>query len=75
MVGLMVRRASDMFKPGQLIRSARTDRYFIVDVWPFAYPIRNGRVNPNPLRIAHGQWKLVGNNYQNLTPKHADGDE
>lgn len=56
-----------MFKRGQLILSARTDRYFLVDIWPFAYPIRNGRTHPNPLRIAHDQWKLIGNNYQAKT--------
>lgn len=64
-----------MFNSGQLIRSKRSDRFFIVEDWPFAYPIRNGRVNPNPIPIIHTELVLIGNNYKNLTPQHADGEE
>lgn len=53
-----------MFKKGQVLLSIRTDRFFIVEDWPFAFPVKNGNVLPNPLRLAHGQWKLIGNNYQ-----------
>lgn len=52
-----------MFKKGQVILSARTNRIFIVDIWPFASLIANGRVRSNPLRIGHSQWVLIGNNY------------
>lgn len=52
-----------MFKKGQVILSARTNRIFIVDIRPFASLIANGRVRSNPLRIGHSQWVLIGNNY------------
>lgn len=53
-----------MFKKGQVLLSARTDRFFIVEDWPFAFPVRNGSVLPNLFRVGHRQFKLIGNNYQ-----------
>lgn len=63
----MVRRVSDMFKPGQLVRSVFTKRNFTVesvegslvmvkpawDCW-----------NKQPFLISQYALKLIGNNYQ-----------
>jgi hypothetical protein len=53
-----------MFKTGQVIRSTRTNRIFIVEAWPFARPIVDNNIWPNPLKMAHDQLVLIGNNYQ-----------